>query len=97
MESTKIDLYDTAQQVITNNACSTASVTGTKIGEARVRSIEFVSGTKGFAYFLKWILIAPIPSSMIHSMAVLSTVIPSLKAHPPPNLPIPFTEKGFHP
>lgn len=47
MESTKIDLYDTAQQVITNDACSTASVTGTKIGEARVRSIEFVSGTKG--------------------------------------------------
>lgn len=47
MESTKIDLYDTAQQVITNDLCSNATVTGTKIGDARVRSIEFVSGVKG--------------------------------------------------
>ena len=49
MESTEVDLYDTPQQVITNLAHSTASVTGTKIGTARVRSIEYVSGTKGTA------------------------------------------------
>jgi len=49
METTKVDLYDTAQQVVTNLVCATATVTGTKIGEARVRSIEYVSGTKGSA------------------------------------------------
>jgi hypothetical protein len=47
MESKTVDLYDTAQQVITNLAHSTATVTGTKIGTARVRSIEYVSGNKG--------------------------------------------------
>jgi hypothetical protein len=47
MESTQIDLYDTAQQVITNGTHSTATVTGTKIGTARVRSIEYLSGSKG--------------------------------------------------
>jgi hypothetical protein len=47
MESKTVDLYDTAQQAITNLAHSTATVTGTKIGTARVRSIEYVSGTKG--------------------------------------------------
>jgi hypothetical protein len=47
MESKKVDLYDAAQQVITNLAHSTATVTGTKIGTARVRSIEYVSGIKG--------------------------------------------------
>lgn len=49
MESTEVDLYDTPQQVITNLAHSTATVSGTKIGTARVRSIEYVSGTKGTA------------------------------------------------
>jgi hypothetical protein len=47
MEATKVDLYDTPQQVITNHTFSGASVTGNKIGEARVRSIEYVSGTPG--------------------------------------------------
>jgi hypothetical protein len=47
MESKIVDLYDTAQQAITNLAHSTATVTGTKIGTARVRSIEYVSGNKG--------------------------------------------------
>ena len=47
MESTKVDLYDTAQQVITNMGYSTASPTGTAIGTARIRSIEYVSGTPG--------------------------------------------------
>jgi hypothetical protein len=49
MESTTVDLYNTAQQVITNLAHSTASVAGSAIGTARVRSIEYVSGTKGTA------------------------------------------------
>ena len=49
MESTTVDLYDTAQQAITNLAHSTATVTGTRIGTARVRSIEYVSGSKGTA------------------------------------------------
>ena len=49
MESTLVDLYDTPQQVITNSAHSTASVAGNLIGTARVRSIEYVSGTKGTA------------------------------------------------
>ena len=49
MESTPIDLYDTPQQVITNGVCSTGSVTGNQIGTAKVRSIDYVSGTKGTA------------------------------------------------
>jgi len=49
MESTTVDLYNTAQQVITNLAHSTATVAGSAIGTARVRSIEYVSGTKGTA------------------------------------------------
>jgi len=47
MESKTVDLYDVAQQAITNLAHSTATVTGNKLGTARVRSIEYVSGTKG--------------------------------------------------
>jgi hypothetical protein len=49
MESTTVDLYNVAQQVITNLAHSTATVAGSAIGTARVRSIEYVSGTKGTA------------------------------------------------
>ncbi len=55
MESTKVDLYDTAQQAITGKEYSTKSVSGNKIGEARVRAIEYSSGTQGTAsalYFL---------------------------------------------
>jgi hypothetical protein len=48
-EATKVDLYDTPQQVITNGTYSAASVTGNKIGEARVRAIEYVSGVQGTA------------------------------------------------
>jgi hypothetical protein len=48
-ESTLVDLYDTPQQVITNLTHSTATVAGSAIGTARVRSIEYVSGTKGTA------------------------------------------------
>lgn len=49
MEATKIDLYDTVQKVITNETFSDSSVTGTKIGEARVRSVEYISGVVGTA------------------------------------------------
>ena len=49
MESTTVDLYDTAQQVITNLVHSTATAAGSAIGTARVRSIEYVSGAKGTA------------------------------------------------
>ena len=49
MESTTVDLYNTAQQVITNLAHSTATAAGSAIGTARVRSIEYVSGAKGTA------------------------------------------------
>jgi hypothetical protein len=49
MESTPVDLYDTPQQVITNLTHSTATVAGSAIGTARVRSIEYVDGVKGTA------------------------------------------------
>ncbi|NDG29547.1 DUF4815 domain-containing protein [bacterium] len=49
MEATSIDLYDTAQKVISNNSFSTATVTGTSIGTAKVRAIEYVSGNVGTA------------------------------------------------
>ena len=52
MESTPVDLLDTAQQVITNGVCSNATVNTsitTVIGTAKVRSIQYVSGTKGTA------------------------------------------------
>lgn len=49
MEATKVDLYDTVQQAITGEAFSLTSPTGTKIGEARVRGVEYVSGTQGTA------------------------------------------------
>jgi hypothetical protein len=49
MESTKIDLYDTVQEAISNTSFSSTSLSGTKIGEARVRAIEYASGTVGTA------------------------------------------------
>ena len=49
MEGTEIELYDTAQQAITLNAYSTLTVSGTQVGTARVRAIEYVSGTQGTA------------------------------------------------
>ena len=49
MESTKIDLYDTAFNAIAAGGFSLATSTAgkNKIGEARVRSIEYVSGSPG--------------------------------------------------
>ena len=49
MEATSVDLYNTPQKVISNNAFSTATAIGTKIGTARVKSIEYVSGNPGTA------------------------------------------------
>jgi hypothetical protein len=46
MENTKIDLYDKTQEAGANNFSSTV-VSGDKIGEARVRAIDYVSGTVG--------------------------------------------------
>lgn len=47
MQATKIDLYDTAFNSISSNTFSSTSVTGTKIGEARVRGIEYIVGDVG--------------------------------------------------
>lgn len=47
MEATTVDLYDTAFNAISNNTFSSTSVTGSKIGEARVRGIEYISGDVG--------------------------------------------------
>ena len=49
MEATSVDLYDTAQQVVSNNAYSVATVRGSSIGTAKVKAIEYVSGTVGTA------------------------------------------------
>lgn len=49
MEGTKVDLYDTVQQAVTSGGFSAKTVTGTKIGEARVRAIEYLSGVQGTA------------------------------------------------
>jgi hypothetical protein len=49
MENTTVDLYDTAQQAISNASFSSTSLSGTKIGEARIRAIEYASGVAGRA------------------------------------------------
>ena len=47
MQSTKVDLYNTAFTAISSNTFSSTATTGTKIGEARVRGIEYISGDVG--------------------------------------------------
>lgn len=49
MEATSVDLYDTAQQVITNSVFSTANPIGSAIGTAKIKAIEYVSGAVGTA------------------------------------------------
>lgn len=51
MEATKIDLLDVESDAISNASYSATSVdtANTKIGEARVRAVEYVSGTQGGA------------------------------------------------
>lgn len=48
-DSTQVDLYDTVQQAVTSGLASLTTVSGTKIGTARIRTINYVSGTKGSA------------------------------------------------
>jgi hypothetical protein len=45
----RVDLYDTAVNAISNNSFTVVlpSAVGTKIGEARVRAVEYNSGSKG--------------------------------------------------
>lgn len=47
MESTVVDLYNTAQQAISNNSFSSTSLSGSKIGEARLKAVEYISGVPG--------------------------------------------------
>lgn len=48
MEATKVDLYNTTFAAITNRTFSSTTVnTANKVGEARVRSVEYVSGVVG--------------------------------------------------
>lgn len=49
MEATTVDLYNTSQKVITNSRFSTANVAGSSIGTARIKAVEYVSGTVGTA------------------------------------------------
>jgi hypothetical protein len=49
MSSTEVDLYDTVQRSITNGVFSTISPAGTKVGTARVKSVEFVTGIPGLS------------------------------------------------
>lgn len=46
-EGTKIDLYDTIQEAVSNTTYSSTTIAGSKIGEARVRSFDYVSGIPG--------------------------------------------------
>jgi hypothetical protein len=49
MESSIVDLRNTAQQAISKNTFGFTSVTGSKIGEARIKSVEYISGVPGTA------------------------------------------------
>jgi len=44
---TTVDIYDTAQAAISNTTFSSTTVSGTKIGTARIKTIEYISGTPG--------------------------------------------------
>ena len=48
-ESTTVSLRDTVAQAISNETWSTTSAPGSEIGTARVKAVEFVSGTPGTA------------------------------------------------
>ena len=45
----RVELYDTKMNAIANNSISSLAPRGNKIGEARVRAVEYTSGTKGDA------------------------------------------------
>ena len=46
---TTVDIYNTAQAAISNTTFASTTVTGSKIGTARIKSLEYVSGTPGTA------------------------------------------------
>lgn len=43
----EVDIYDTAQQIITGNYANLGSVSGNKIGTAKVRGFQYHEGTSG--------------------------------------------------
>lgn len=43
----RVDLYDTAMNAISNTTLSSVGPVGSKIGEARVRALEYSSGSRG--------------------------------------------------
>lgn len=49
MEGTKVDLYNLPQQAISSGGFNDTTLTGDKIGEARIRAVEYVSGVQGTA------------------------------------------------
>lgn len=48
-QGTKVDIYNTFQTAISNTTFASTTVAGTKIGTARIKSLEFVSGTPGIS------------------------------------------------
>ena len=49
MEGTKVDLYNLPQQAISGGGFEDTTLNGEKIGEARIRAVEYVSGVQGTA------------------------------------------------
>lgn len=49
MESTEVTLYNVPQESITNGGYSRGTAQGTQIGTARIRAVEYISGTQGTA------------------------------------------------
>ena len=49
IDGTQIDLYDEAQDAVTDNVGASTTTSGNKIGTARIRQIEFADGTPGAA------------------------------------------------
>lgn len=46
-QGTTVNIYDTAQGAISNTTFASTTVSGSKIGTARIKSLEYVSGTPG--------------------------------------------------
>lgn len=46
-QGTRVDIYNTAQAAISNTTFASTTVSGSKIGTARIKSLEYVSGTPG--------------------------------------------------
>lgn len=46
-QGTRVDIYNTAQAAISNTSFASTTVSGSKIGTARIKSLEYVSGTPG--------------------------------------------------